>query len=194
MKIRAFIAVDISHEARLVLSEIIERLQEQDISGARWVRSEGIHLTVKFLGDIEDSVVDKVLSAMERGIGETMPFNLALSELGAFPSLASPRVIWVGLSGEIDLLNQLHAGIDREVSTIEGFSQESRPFAPHLTLGRMRDHVSGEERRKAGKAISEVPLESEVVWKVSQVILVQSTLTQSGAVYRMLGSCLLNPS
>lgn len=194
MKIRAFIAVDISHEARQVLSETVERLREQDISGVRWVRSEGIHLTVKFLGDIEDSTVDKVLSAMERGIGETMLFNLALSELGAFPSLASPRVIWVGLSGEIDLLNRLHADIDREVSTIEGFSRESRAFAPHLTLGRMRDHVSGEQRRKAGKAIADVPLGVEVGWEVSQVNLIQSTLTPSGAVYRMLGSCLLKPS
>ena len=192
MKIRAFIAVDISQEARDVLGETVDRLQKKDISGVRWVRSEGIHLTIKFLGDIEYSVVDEVLSVMERAVGETRPFSLSLSELGAFPSLTNLRVIWVGLDGELDVLNQLHESIDREVSSIEGFSRESRPFAPHLTLGRMRDHVSGELRRKAGKAIAEVPPGAEVGWQVSQVNLIQSTLRPSGAVYQVLGSCTLH--
>ena len=97
--VRAFIAVDISQEARAALAGVAERLQQQGVSGVRWVRPEGIHLTLKFLGEIDTDLVGKILEAMERAVDGTMPLTLALSEPGAFPNANSPRVIWVGLQG-----------------------------------------------------------------------------------------------
>ena len=140
--VRAFIAVDISQEARAALAGVAERLQQQGVSGVRWVRPEGIHLTLKFLGEIDTDLVGKILEAMERAVDGTMPLTLALSEPGAFPNANSPRVIWVGLQGDLDPLKELQSRIDQEVHLIGGFPKETRAFAPHLTLGRMRENAS----------------------------------------------------
>ena len=186
--VRAFIAVDISQEARDALAEVVERLKVRGVSGVRWLRPEGIHLTLKFLGDIDPSRVDEILGAMERVAQGTGSLTFSLSELGAFPNPDRPRVIWVGLKGDLDPLGELQARIDQEMHLTEGFPREDRSFTPHLTLGRVRDNLSGEERRQAGKALTEVALEAEASWEVKEVILVRSTLTPGGAVYQQLGS------
>ncbi len=188
MTVRAFIAVDISGEARDALAEVTKRLQEQGVSGVRWVRPEGIHLTLKFLGDMESTMIDRVMEGVESACKGTGPFELGLSEPGAFPSSKSPRVVWVGLRGELDLLERLQGRIDQEMHSVCGFPKERRAFTPHLTLGRMRENASGEERRRAGEALAKIPPENGVWWQVREVCLVRSTLTPSGAVYDILGS------
>ena len=154
----------------------------------RWVRPEGIHLTLKFLGEIDPNIVDQILEAVDRAVQGSAPFTLALSEIGAFPSLYVPRVIWVGLKGDLDALRELQKRIDEEVHLAVGFPKEARAFTPHLTLGRMRDNAPGEERRRAGKSMTEVAWETDVLWQVNEVNLIRSTLTPSGAVYDVLGS------
>ena len=187
--VRAFIAVDIPQEARDALSEVISLLQNQGVSGVRWVRPDAIHLTLKFLGEIDPSLVEGILARMERAVRGTGIIALALGDIGAFPNLNSPRVIWVGLTGELGPLSGLQERIDTEMSLMEGgFPKEDRPFTAHLTLGRLRENVSGEERRRAGKAMAEVTLERRVRWQVKEVNLVRSTLTPTGAVYDVLGS------
>ncbi len=186
--VRAFIAADISQEARDALAEVIKCLQQQGVSGVRWVRPEGVHLTLKFLGEIDQALVDGILGGMERAAYGTKSFTLALSELGAFPNANAPRVLWVGLKGDLDTLRGLQERVDQEMHLTCGFTQEGRAFTPHLTLGRLRDNASGEERRRAGRALSEVALEGEMSWQVKEVNLVRSTLTPSGAVYGLLGS------
>ena len=186
--VRAFIAVDISGEARDALAGVAKRLQEQGVSGVRWVRPEGIHLTLKFLGDIESAMVGRVMEGIESACEGTAPFKLGLSRPGAFPSSKSPRVAWVGLKGDLDLLERLQGRIDREMHSACGFPEERRAFTPHLTLGRMRENASGEERRRMGEALVRATLEDGVWWQVKEVYLIRSTLTPSGAVYDILGS------
>jgi 2'-5' RNA ligase len=186
--VRTFIAVDISQQAKGVLAGVTKSLQDGGVSWVRWVRPEGIHLTLKFLGEIDPNIVDRVLGAMDRAVQGNVPFTLALSGIGAFPNLNVPRVIWVGLKGDLDTLRELQERIDEEVHLAVGFPKETRAFTPHLTLGRMRDNAPGEERRRAGKAMTEVAWETDVSWQVSEVDLIRSTLTPSGAVYDVLGS------
>ena len=186
--VRAFIAVDISLQARESLVEFTRSLQNAGVSQMRWVRPEGIHLTLKFLGEIDLNAVDPILGAMDRAIEGSAPFTLALSGIGAFPNLNAPRVIWVGLKGDLDALGKLQERIDQEVHRSVGFPRESRAFTPHLTLGRMRDNVSSEERRRAGKATTGVDWQADVSWQVNEVNLMRSTLAPSGAVYDVLGS------
>ena len=186
--VRAFIAVDVFQQARDSLAEVTRSLREAGVSQVRWARPEGIHLTLKFLGEIDPNLVDSVLGAMDRAIVGSAPFTLALSGIGAFPNLNAPRVVWVGLNGDLDALRMLQERIDEEVHLAIGFPKEARVFTPHLTLGRMRDNISGEERRRAGKAMTGVDWEAAVSWQVNEVHLMRSTLAPSGAVYDVLGA------
>ncbi len=186
--IRAFVAVGISQEARDALAEVTHCLQERGVLGVRSVRPEGVHLTLKFLGDIDPTLVDCILAALERACLGTGPLNLALSGVGAFPSLANPRVLWVGLKGDLELLRELQRRINQAVSVACGLPLEERQFSPHLTLGRLRDSVSSEERRKVGEAATEVGLDADVSWEVEETNLIRSTLSPSGATYEVLGS------
>ena len=186
--LRAFIALNISEEARDALARVTERLQQREVSGVRWARPESIHLTLKFLGDVDTSKVDQLLGAMERAARGTAPFTLGLSGLGAFPSQSSPRVIWIGLKGEIDVLRRLQLAVDEEMFSSEGFPKEDRRFSPHLTLGRIREKVSPEDRRRTRVAMAGICQDTEVWWEAKEVHLVRSTLTPSGAMYDVLGS------
>lgn len=186
--VRAFISVDISRAAREALARIVKGLQDNGPLDVRWVKPESIHLTLKFLGDVEPLRLKTVSEAMKRASRGTGAMNLALAGAGAFPNLTGPRVLWVGLKGDIEPLVGLQGRIDQELYESVGFPKEDRPFTPHLTLGRMRDHVPLEERRKVGKAIAELGLETEVWWQVEEVYLMRSTLTPAGAVYDALGS------
>ena len=185
---RAFIAVDISQEARVVLAETVKRAQEQGVTGVRWVRPEAVHLTLEFLGEIEPSLVESILGAMEGAARGTGPIALGLSGIGAFPSMSNPRVIWVGVNGDLGLLSELQARIDEAMYLSCSFPREERAFSPHLTLGRLRERQSANDRSAVGRALARVTLDVEIRWQVDQVHLVRSTLTPSGAEYDLLGS------
>ena len=191
--VRAFIAVDISKEARDVLGEFIRGLQQLGVSGVRWVKPDGIHLTLKFLGDIEITTVEGILAAMERASMGKGPFTLGLSGIGAFPTPNNPRVIWVGLKGELERLKELQAHVDQELFLTQGFSREDRHFTPHVTLGRMRERVSAEQRRNAGAAMAELAEVADVCWWIEELNLVRSNLTPSSAEYSLLGFRTLQP-
>ena len=187
--VRAFISVAISSEARAALAAVIERLRQQpDFSGVRWVKPEVVHLILKFLGEIPETQVETVLGAAERAAQGTGAMTLTLSGIGAFPNLRNPKVLWVGLAGDLDQLKAFHRRIDQEINSVTGFPLEKRDFSPHLTLARVRDTASSDQHRRIGQALSEVTLETEITWRVSEVNLMRSMLNPSGAEYDVLGS------
>ena len=186
--LRAFIAMEISQEARGALIEVTSQLKQHGTAGVRWVKPEGIHLTLKFLGDIDLPLVNGLLEAIRTSAEGTSPFTSGLSEIGAFPKAASPRVIWAGIDGDTDTLVSLQRRVDEEASSVVGIPTETRPFKPHLTLGRTRDNVSTNERRKIGEALAKVSLNSRVSWLADEIKLIRSTLTPEGAIYNTLGS------
>lgn len=112
--------------------------------------------------------------------------QLQLTKLGAFPNQREPRVLWAGVNGDLDALQQLHELVDTAITGL-GFTPERRPFRPHLTLGRVRDQAWAEDRRKIGAGLSQFPLSPSQLWKVNEMHLIRSTLTPQGAIYDSIG-------
>ncbi len=137
-KIRTFIAIEIPEGVRQKIAELQAELRSL---GGRvsWVKTENIHLTLKFLGDTDASMINDIASQLQRSVAAMAPFEVTVNGVGTFPNVKRPRVIWVGASSKpADQLKLLAARIDAETSRF-GFQKEDRPFSGHLTLGRVKD-------------------------------------------------------
>jgi len=210
--IRTFIALETPPWAREVLAQTIEQLRQAIPGGVRWQDPTGIHLTLKFLGNIDPHRVDGLLKAMADSAKGSPPFQLRLAGLGAFPNQRQPRVLWVGLAGDLQSLQGLHEKVEEEVQKLAPTSpsRESRPFRPHLTLGRVQEGVSQAIRSQIGAVMSATPLRPPLprgdtegstsgegqlqegpLWVVDSVHLIRSTLTPQGALYTSLGAVAL---
>ena len=192
--LRVFIALSIPSTAKSVLGKVVQDLMAQVSNGVRWVGLDGMHLTLKFLGNIDSVQVGDIVEAMGQASQNTTPFPMLLSGLGMFPNEKRPRVIWAGLQGDLDSLGKLQARIEDEVSRL-GFSREKRPFSPHLTLGRVREKTGSDIRQRISAAVSACSISSAESWQVESVRLVQSQLTLGGAAYTDLASVsLISPT
>ncbi|MDH7500824.1 MAG: RNA 2',3'-cyclic phosphodiesterase [candidate division NC10 bacterium] len=183
MAIRCFVAVNLPPELKGRLAELEAQLKEAR-ADVNWVKPESIHLTLKFLGEVEEERIPQIKRAIQEGSEGAGPLMLSLAGMGAFPHLRSPRVIWVGVGGEQERLCELQERLERAMERI-GFPREGRPFSPHITLGRMRsgrgspalmDLVS----RKADLKVGTVRAES--------IELMQSRLHPAGASYSVIES------
>jgi len=179
--IRAFIAVNLAAPVIEEIAKVRSVLQEAE-SDIRWARLEGLHLTLKFLGDISRNQVGPILAALGEAVDKQSPLRIMAQGLGAFPHLRRPRVLWVGLHG--DGLNELQESIGTALMSLD-FPPEERKFSPHLTLGRVRS-LRGWER-----VFSLIREHENVCFGeslIDQVTLYQSDLRPSGAVYSALGA------
>ena len=189
--VRAFVAIELPSSVKSALSQLQDNLKRSEHASVKWVNTGSIHLTLKFLGNIATETIPeltKVLSEAARGI---TPFHLELGEMGVFPNLRAPRVVWVGLRGEIATLSVLQENIESALIPL-GFPPESRAFSPHLTLGRVREKASPGERRSLGQAVASSKVASMEPFPVDSVSLMRSTLTREGAVYSRLYSVALH--
>jgi 2'-5' RNA ligase len=186
--VRVFVALDLPAHAKEALRETVRELAAALPAGIRWVNPSGIHLTLKFLGDVDTGRVDDLLTAMGKASSsfELSSFPLRLSGLGVFPSAREPRVLWAGVNGDLAALRRLQALVDDALSEL-GFDKEQRPFRPHLTLGRVRDRVSQPERRRIEEVMGQAQLAGVVGWEAQQIHLIRSTLTSNGAIYDSIG-------
>ncbi|XUX00334.1 MAG: RNA 2',3'-cyclic phosphodiesterase [Dehalogenimonas sp.] len=183
--IRAFIAIELPESVKRELSGLQRQLQVQPSERIKWVAPEGIHLTLKFLGWFASDRIEQVKSAIAKSIAGTGPFELRLSDLGAFPNLRRMNVIWCGLSGDLTKLSALQQSVEKYVSPL-GFPTESRAFSPHLTLARLRDEVTSEVKQKLALKITRTKVDPDPTIQVDSVSLMQSTLFPTGAVYTEL--------
>ncbi len=186
-QIRTFIAVELPEEVKRHLEEVQRQLRGPGDLPVKWVSPRGIHLTLKFLGNVPASSVDDIARAVAAESVKTAPFELKLGAAGAFPNLRSPRVVWVGLAGNTSPLLDLQKEIERCVVPL-GFAPENRPFSPHLTVGRVREGALPEDRRRLGEAVCRLAVVSDVPFRVDSVSLMKSTLAPTGAVYECLSS------
>ena len=184
-QIRAFIAVELPPAAREAVEGVVRDLRSRTGDGVRWVRPEGVHLTLKFLGDIDAGSVPTISEALDRCAASAAPFDLFLEGVGVFPNARRPRVIWIGLGGALEPLLALQQSVERELEEL-GFASERRPFTPHLTLGRVRDGVRASQVRGVSEAIAATTVERRAELPVREVSLMQSDLRPSGAVYTRL--------
>jgi len=190
-QIRSFIAIELPDELKLGLSQLEARLKVGKQPGVKWVDPYSIHLTLKFLGSITTDRISEITKAIEEAVQGISPFHLEVKSLGVFPNLRRVQVAWVGISGEVDKLNQLQKRIDFNLARL-GFAPESRPFTPHLTLARLRNQASSPERQRFGQLIADTKSEITYSFEVKAISLMRSQLTREGAIYSRINSIKLN--
>lgn len=181
--IRTFVAIDLDEQVRAALRQAQDELKRAPVASlAKWVSPEGIHLTLKFLGDVSTERVGEIHQAIARGCRGFAPFRLSLSQAGFFPNARRLRVIWVGVTGDVDTLQRLQQAVEAELNIL-GFPPEGRSFQPHLTLARMRDYARPAEREQMAKRITALQVDTSASMVVRQVHLIRSDLRPTGAVY-----------
>ena len=184
-QIRSFIAIELSEEVKDGLTQLRSELERAEHTFVKWVEPGGIHLTLKFLGNILFKQVAEMAKAIEEATQGISPFHLEISGLGAFPNLKRPAVLWVGIGGEIDKLLRLQQNIDSALAPF-GFAREERPFVPHLTLARIRQGASPMERKSFGELAMSTNFETRYSLGVEAISLMRSQLTPAGAIYTCL--------
>lgn len=181
--VRAFLAVDLPEEMTRGIAAIQNRLKKQFGGGVRWVRPEGIHLTLKFFGDIPLSAVETIGGVVNENVRGLSPLALQVRKIGAFPNANRPRVIWLGIEGDVSRLITLQKKIDAGLQAY-GFEREDRSFSPHLTLGRVK---SPKGMAGLDRMIEEADAYSAGEFQTAELILFKSDLKPDGAVYTKLG-------
>ena len=186
-QIRSFIAIELPDELKLELAELQARLKTADPGGVKWADPQGIHLTLKFLGNIAADRTGDIIRAMNEAARGIPPFQLTIGGLGVFPNPRRAQVAWVGLSGQVDKLARFQAQLEASLARL-GFTPETRPFSPHLTLARLRPQASPAERQSLGQLIISTRFASSYPIVVTAIKLMRSQLTRQGAIYSQIGS------
>ncbi len=173
---RLFVALPIPEPARQVIVALLDRLRASDWP-VRWVRPEGIHLTLKFYGEVAPERLEVIEEAIRFAAAGAGPMPIRLASLGAFPTNARPRILWLGLDAP-PALELLQDRLERRGEDI-GFPPEGAPFQPHVTLGRMREgHRLPPHALENANGVSE-----KVAFLADRIILYESLLTPEGPRY-----------
>ncbi len=196
--IRTFVAIELDEEIRKAIAGTQGQVQEQLMQQLRlrtpgvrvqWVRPDSIHLTLKFLGDIDEALVEAIRAALLPVVRMQPRFVVEVGGLGVFPDLRAPRVLWIGLFGQVEALMYLAAEVEAALTGV-GFPPESRRLSPHLTLARIK-----ERSREVGKGLADSGLMTQPFrigsLAVDAVCLMKSDLKPSGAVYTRLAQVTL---
>jgi RNA 2',3'-cyclic 3'-phosphodiesterase len=189
--VRTFIAVDFPPYMLKKIEEITAFFRtltpEKDL---KWVETNNLHLTIKFLGEIEEHKLAQVKHTLSQALKDQISFDIEINGLGIYPNRNNPRVIWLGIMGA-NPLTEIHKVLNRELTALE-FTPEQRAFSPHLTIARIRRHTDHKQARQIGEILSEYKVESLGGITIEQVHLYQSVLTPSGPIYSLLHTVDLN--
>jgi 2'-5' RNA ligase len=179
--IRTFIAVRLPEIVLAAIDSVQERLAAHGLN-VRWVATGNIHLTLKFLGEVDEDEVEDIAAVLTEAVNGFAPLRLAAAGVGVFPSVKRARVIWVGLSGQLPELASLQRSIEDRLATI-GYPPEKRPFSGHLTLGRVKGLIAASRLTTAMGAFRDFASET---FEVDRVVLFKSDLRPTGAIYTEL--------
>jgi RNA 2',3'-cyclic 3'-phosphodiesterase len=179
MKKRLFIAISLTEDVRHNLVELQQTLRKF-ARDAKWVKVEGIHLTLKFLGYVEEDKISEISNSMQPIAQSTQPFPIQVNGCGFFPNSRRPNVLWGGVIS--DQLQLLQKQIEDATEQL-GFERENRPFSPHLTLARFRDHHGLTPLILETEKWRDKPLGS---WNATDFVLYESILHRQGAEYHKL--------
>ena len=179
--IRCFVAVEIPEPIQALLKPVQTHLQSQIHRGTSWTKPGNFHLTLKFLGDIHPEASNDVSEALQRVTERHPPFSIAFGGIGAFPNLARPRVIWLGIKQGASTVSRLAKAVNLELTDL-GFSTDNR-FHPHLTLARLRTATNLEPLKNILRKYDTIVGGS---MRVNEIALMQSQLHRNGAIYTPL--------
>lgn len=179
--IRCFVAVEIPEPIQALLKPVQTHLQLQIHKGISWTKPGNFHLTLKFLGDVRPEAIQDVSEALQRVTDTHPPFSIALGGIGAFPNLARPRVVWMGIKQGASTVSRLAKAVNHELTHL-GFSTDNR-FHPHLTLARLRTTTNLEPLKNILRKYDTIVGGS---MHVNEIALMQSQLHRNGAIYTPL--------
>ena len=183
--VRAFVAIELSAPVKARLAAVVDHLERAQLHGLRLVKPEGVHLTLKFLGSVPATQVDSIVDALSQVASTQPPFTMALDGVGTFPDRGAPRVLWVGIGGDLPAMRKLHRRLDAALERL-GYEPEAREFNPHLTVARIRQGTPSAERAAAAEALRAAPFDSGLGFQADILALMRSILRPDGAEYRPL--------
>jgi RNA 2',3'-cyclic 3'-phosphodiesterase len=184
---RTFVAIPVPDAVRARAVALQKELSRAAPGmGVRWVRADQMHLTLKFLGELDPARLEALVAATRSACAGCSAIRLEAIGTGFFPDERRPRVLWLGLGGEVEALQRLQASIE---TTVRAFaeSQEDRPFSPHLTLARIKSIRPGEARALVAK-LKDLRAGSLGAWQASQVEVLSSELRAEGSRYTCLAA------
>jgi len=179
--IRCFLAIELPDDLRSGLAQVQEELKRSR-ADVRWVAPGNIHLTLKFFGNVPDDEIETLAQAAREAAAETAPLQLKATGVGAFPSPTAPRVVWLGLGGDMVPLTQIFYRLEKAFAAL-GYPPEGRAFNPHLTLGRVKSPAN---RDKLARLLAKLPPVDWPPFAVGELILFQSVLSPKGSTYTPL--------
>jgi 2'-5' RNA ligase len=180
-KIRSFIALDLPEDLKKGLQNLQDKARKHT-DCVRWVKPDNIHLTLKFLGAIEESQVDPIARILENMTTGIAPFKLQVKGFGAFPNARSPKVIWVGMDDNQERVVLFQEKLEETLAAI-GFAPEKRTYSPHLTLGRVKESRA---KRDIEQLIEKYKDEDLGYFTAGSIVFYRSDLQPSGPVYSSL--------
>jgi 2'-5' RNA ligase len=187
-QIRSFVAIELPENIKSSLEELENKLKSACPHGIKWVNPRNIHLTLKFLGNIENAQIFPIGGAIQLSVHEIQPFELNISKLGVFPNINKIEVIWIGLNGDLDKLLLVQKKLESCLVPL-GFPAERRAFAAHLTLGRVSEFTNNQDRQLIADCITKTIDYNKAGFKVDSISLMKSQLERTGAIYSRL--CLI---
>lgn len=184
--IRTFIAIELPPDLKAAIRDAQAALKQWlPFSALRWATPDGIHLTLKFLGDVQPGRLAAIQAGLAAVAPRHLPFDLTVGGLGVFPNPARPNVLWIGLGGDLPRLRALRDAVEAAIAPL-GYPTESRPFHPHLTLARIKD-ARTEDVQRLRDVLRQPPPTELGALPVAAVSLMRSDLSPRGARYAALG-------
>lgn len=184
MAIRSFLAFELPPDIRNEVKRFSTEVKKTGLN-ASWVKPDNIHLTIIFMGDVDEKDIPAIISAIDPIVSQYGIFDISLGGMGLFPNIKRPRVIWLGLNGDIQGIASLKTDLGKPLESF-GIKQEKRPFKPHLTLGRFRKPVI--EKAFLKKIIDDYSNIPGPDGKLDELVLFKSELKPGGAVYSRIHS------
>ena len=185
-KIRTFIAIEIPGKIQEKIGELHNRLKGSG-STISWTKPANIHLTLKFLGDTDNEIIDEIAAELQQAVQTITDFKINVKGTGAFPNFKRPRVIWIGAKSDGDQLQRLAEQVETCMENF-GFEKENRRFSAHLTLGRVKDIKGIEPVMEKLKSYEEFEVGS---FAVKEFYLIKSELNPAGSIYTTLKKIVL---
>jgi len=187
--LRAFIAIEIPPEIKKAIATEIANLRDSAGRAVRWVATENVHLTLKFLGEVSPASVELLSQALQSECEQHDPFDISVGGLGSFPNSHRPRIIWIGLNIPPEL-NRLQHRLETATARM-GYPAEDKPFSPHLTIGRVREQAAPAELNNIHSALEKTHVGSLGAFTAQAVHLFKSDLKPAGPVYTCMFSARL---
>jgi RNA 2',3'-cyclic 3'-phosphodiesterase len=184
---RTFVSIEIPDDIKKKISDLIEKAKLH-LTPIKWVENKNLHVTLKFIGQVEDDKIMSIIDCVKDSIKGTRPFSLSFAGMGLFPDAKHPNVLWVGIDKGSDKAKELSEKIECRI-TKEGYRGEEKDFTAHLTIGRIKEKIDIESLSKFVQKNGNVDLGS---FKVGHISIMKSTLREAGPIYDEIEKITLN--